>query len=97
MGRDTASIDSTLPCLAISADTRLPGTQLPLTPGWAITTHKSQGMTLDQAVVDLSGIWEPRQAYVALSRVRSMRGLQVLSWKNVKVSERVKDFMHKIF
>ncbi|KAG0609116.1 hypothetical protein M758_8G159100 [Ceratodon purpureus] len=69
--------------------------QVPLKLAWALTIHKCQGMTLDYVVVNLQDIFAEGQVYVALSRARSMAGLQVVgncSAKDVRVSQKVIEF-----
>lgn len=52
----------------------------PISLAWATTIHKAQGATLDRMIVDLHQLWEPGQAYVALSRVRSGDALFIEHW-----------------
>ncbi|KAK8114916.1 ATP-dependent DNA helicase PIF1 [Apiospora kogelbergensis] len=52
-------------------------TQIPLTPAWAMTIHKSQGLTLDRVIVDLSRTFAVGQVYVALSRATGLGGLKI--------------------
>lgn len=69
--------------------------QIPLILGWAITVHRCQGMTLDLAEMDLAQVFEYGQAYVALSRMRSLEGLSLSSFnqKCIRAHPRALEFI----
>jgi ATP-dependent DNA helicase PIF1 len=73
--------------------------QLPLIHAWAITIHKSQGVTLDLAEIDAgNNIFECGQTYVALSRVKSLDGLYLTAFnpQKIKVNEKVQKYYQSI-
>jgi ATP-dependent DNA helicase PIF1 len=72
--------------------------QFPIIPAYALTIHKSQGMTLDSAIVDCKNIFATGQLYVALSRVRSMKNLKIINFKpsQIIVNEAVKKYYASI-
>jgi hypothetical protein len=69
--------------------------QFPIKLAWSMTVHKSQGASIDLAIIDLSYVFAASQVYVALSRVRSLDGLYItkkLKNKDIFVDENVKNF-----
>lgn len=74
-GRRVITVEPHSWALSEDGKKRAEVTQLPLRLAWAITIHKSQGMSLDAAEIDLSRSFTPGMGYVALSRVRSLDGV----------------------
>lgn len=72
--------------------------QIPLRLSWSLSIHKSQSMSIDYLAVDLFNCFEYGQAYVALSRARHPRGLQILDYRrsSIKVNPEVKKFFNLV-
>ena len=72
--------------------------QIPLVLSWAITVHKSQGMTLEKIRCNLGSAFAEGQVYVAISRVKSLNGLFIESFNinNVKINKKVIEFYKKL-
>ena len=72
--------------------------QIPLIFSWAVTIHKSQGLTLNKMRCDLSKVFTYGQSYVALSRVRSLEGLYIddIDFEKIRVNNLVTDFYDKL-
>ncbi|KAJ7566934.1 hypothetical protein O6H91_02G124500 [Diphasiastrum complanatum] len=73
-------------------------TQVPLILAWALSVHKCQGMTLDRVETDLSKAFDYGMVYVALSRIRSLDGLQLIGFdpSRIKVHSKVVSFYDKL-
>lgn len=73
--------------------------QYPLRLAWAITIHKSQGLTFDKAVIDAGRAFAPGQVYVALSRCTSLNGIVLksnISDSGLHIDDRIIEFSKKI-
>ena len=73
--------------------------QIPLILSWAITIHKSQGLSLEKALINIgSNIFEFGQTYVALSRVKSLKGLylQNINIHRIRANKKVKLFYENL-
>jgi len=81
---------------------KIPGigvSQIPLILSWAMTIHKSQGVTLDNAEIDIgTNIFECGQSYVALSRLKSLDGLYLKSFdvNKIKINRKVKAYYESL-
>ncbi len=72
--------------------------QYPIRLAWAVTVHKSQGLTFEKAILDLSGAFAPGQIYVALSRLRSIEGLVLsspLNFNKLRTDQVILDYTER--
>lgn len=93
-GRDVKVEKHSFALLDAEGNSKASVIQFPLILAYATTIHKSQGATLDELWCDLSALWEPGHAYVALSRLRDPAGLHIVSWtaRSIIVDPAVQQF-----
>lgn len=75
-------------------------TQIPLKLGWAVTIHKSQGLTLDAVAIDAADAWDCGQIYVALSRAKNLNGVllcQKIPPSAIKADNYIKHIYENLF
>jgi ATP-dependent DNA helicase PIF1 len=97
-GREVSVDKSSFSMLDAEGNVTATAIQFPLALAYATTIHKSQGATLDELWCDLRSLWEPGQAYVALSRLRTSAGLKLVGWnpRSIIVDPKVLEFYQGI-
>jgi len=90
-------VHKVMPNGTVSTATVATMTQYPFKLAYATTIHKSQGLTLDYIDIDLTNCFAPGQAYVALSRAKTLEGLRLRGWNtnSIKADPRVVKFYGK--
>lgn len=93
-GKKVALGKETFSYLDADGRVRAPAVNFPVTLAYATTIHKSQRTTRDGLVCDLTRLWEPGHAYVAVNRLRRGEGLKLLAWdkRSILASREVIDF-----
>lgn len=97
-GREVSVDKSSFSMLDAEGNVTATAIQFPLALAYATTIHKSQGATLDELWCDLRSLWEPGQAYVALSRLKTSEGLKLVGWnpRSIIVDPKVLEFYQGI-
>jgi len=97
-GREVSVDKSSFSMLDAEGNVTATAIQFPLALAYATTIHKSQGATLDELWCDLRSLWEPGQAYVALSRLRTSAGLKLVGWnpRSIIVDPKVLEFYQRL-